>query len=267
MSKGAASGILLLASILLCTSCGIQNTEDKQRAEKMEVWHTQAISGRPISEIAQEVAPLVEELAVQGEAGLLPLLDVIASRDETPQAKVLALIALTPHIRNFPRLSIRVVEITAAEYETTSRACATDMLGLFDLPETNERLHQLLSDSESRVKVAALIVLMRREDPQALALIAETIQDDETSTEQKGDIALMMPASVVGQHLNLFVEVLLNPEMPLQIRRRAVNVLGDSGEESVVATLKQSADTDVDEVIRVMGSAAVAAINEGLQVQ
>ena len=269
MSKRFTGGIFLLATILLCNACGIQDTYsgDTQRSEIMTAWYTMATSQRSIADIAQEAAPLAEKAAQQGEAGLLPFLDIMADPDEAPETKVLALIALTPHISKFPTLSNRVTEITAEGNETTSRACATDLLGFFDLPETNARLRQLLSDSESRVSIAALIVLMKQEDPQAIARIKEMFHAKDTNVAQQGDIAMMMPTSATRQHLDLFAEVLLNKEMPYQARLRAVAALGNAQDDSVLQTLKQSALNDADDSIRAMATAAVAAVEESLQLQ
>lgn len=264
MIKRGNIGILLLATIFLCTGCGIKDTHsvDKVRDERIAAWKAEATSDRSIPEIQQSVIPLVGELLIEGEAGLLPLLDIMGSAEEAPKTKVLAFLSLEPHIQKYPTFIKRLIEITAKDNETTSRACATQLLGLFDLVETNEKLRQLMSDDESRVSVAAFLVFMHRSDPEALARIEEVFHDEKTNLQQQGSIALGIPDAVAPQHITLFIDVLLNQEMPLAARKRAIDILANSGEESVIAALEKSANEDTDEVIRQMGLAAVAAINE-----
>lgn len=259
-------GICVLAVALFSASCGVEDTysDDVAGNEAMTSWHALATSGRTIVELAGETAPLVEQMAAGGEAGLIPLLEIIGAADEAPETKVLALIGLMPYAPSYPQMSVRALEITEVGNETTSRACATDLLRYFDVPEAHARLRALMSDSESRVRIAALIVLMQRSDPEALGLVDEMFMAADTNDKQKNDIAIMLPESVAGEHLALFTAVLKNQGVTYQARLRAIHVLGASEDASVLEVLEHSANNDSEDSIRAMAHAAIAAVKEGL---
>lgn len=181
---------------------------------------------------AMEVAALLKEY---GSDGLNPILDTLAEDPGDPHAKMLVAVVLT-HIVS-PDEEERLAALTQPGVEVTGRACAATLISFLDTDTARARATELLKDSERRVRVAALIALLMTEDEGAIALIAPTLDDPETTLPERQQILASMPDSVAADHLDRFAAALGDTALADHARARAVAVIGQLGGPEHVAGL------------------------------
>ena len=255
---GVWLGLAVLITIL-CAACGPQQKSLAQRTpeELMRLWRELPKAGADSLD-AVTATYIAQQLAASGPEGLKPLLDVLEDPEGDPVAKVLVVISLTPHLR--PELAPRLLGMTAEGNETTSRACATHLLGLMNLPEVTARMRELLQDQERRVRLSAAIVMIMRQDPEVLARVAEFWNDPEVTPQERLQIVLSLPDSSLQQYLTLFAEAVVDAGMDAAGRRHALTVLGRLGDASVLPALQTCAEKDPEESLRLLAQQAIEAV-------
>lgn len=202
---------------------------------------------------------LVQRMAELGPDGLTALLDLLGEENTPPVAKVLVVMSITPFIQveHGPRL----IALTQPDRETTTRACATHLLGFINTPQAEARLRELSQDPERRVRVEALLVRIMKGDRAALAKARDVWRDPETNERERTQLLLMIPEAEAAQFLDLFTEALSHPDLELLSLRHAVSMLGRAGTPSAVPALRACASSEtVDPDLRALANSAADAI-------
>ncbi len=202
---------------------------------------------------------LVERMVALGPDGLAALLDLLGEETTPPVAKVLVVMSITPFIQleHGPRL----MELTQSDRETTTRTCATHLLGFVNTPEVEARLRELSQDPERRVRVEALLVRMMWGDQAALAKARDVWRDPETNERERTQLLLVIPEAEAAQFVDLYTEALSHPDLEPVSLERAVSVLGRAGALSAVPALRACAASETaDPNLRTLANSAAEAI-------
>jgi hypothetical protein len=205
-----------------------QNPEDAGALEQtlLDQWDQLAEAGQAALDVNAAV-DIAMALRTRGPRGVQPLLDTLGEDPGNPVGKMLVVIALTHLVA--PEDEARLIELTAPGVETTGRACAATLLSYLDTPAARERTAALLEDPNRRVRVATVIALLMAEDELAMTHLDKTLADPETTTAERQQILLAMPDSMVADHLGVFAEAAVNPELADPARMRAIDMLGQLG--------------------------------------
>jgi len=201
---------------------------------------------------------IAQRLAESGPEGLTPLLDVLGDPQGDPVAKVLVVISLTPLVS--PAMAPRLIEFTQESQETTTRACAANLLAKLDLPEALGRMRELCRDKEQRVRVAAQLAMISRRDPEQIGQITALWQDPMTNPAQRTQLILVLPDTNEQDYLSIFSEAVVNQELESVARKRAAAVLGRLGDTSALAPLERCAGSDPDPEVVSLASTAIEAV-------
>lgn len=253
--------IVVLASCL--AGCGIKGAPPETRAlspeEILEAWKEIPKAGLDNMDTTTAVF-LAQRLSEFGTEALTPLIDVIGNPESSPDAKILAVISLTPLLEAgmVPRLN----ELTAPGLDSTTRSCAAHLLGLIESPESVVRLRQLSEDAEQQVRMAAIIVLVMRQDPEILRRLPEIWQDPHITAKQREDLSYVLPDDFASGHLDLMASIVTDEELAMDARQRAILFLGRHGDDSVLPALRRCVDTATDPELRELAAGAIAAIEE-----
>ncbi|HOC71669.1 MAG TPA: hypothetical protein PKL54_02580 [Candidatus Hydrogenedentes bacterium] len=254
-------------AVLLLTGCGISTetpaapeaaapaAPDAPDAPKqapgdvMAQWNTFAAGGGAALQDQARAEELGRALAASGAAAMTPLLDVIAENPGDPLRKVCAVMTLTPVIMkdHEPRL----LEMTAAGQDRVTRANAAHLLATLAVrnqagPETQARLRELYDDADAYVAHAAVLRMLTAGDPEAVQRAVALWAVPETTLPERAQIVGGIPQALWVMHLPLFMEAAANADLPLPARQRAVQVLADAGDASVLDTLRKIAEADPD---------------------
>jgi len=181
-------------------------------------------------------------MAELGPEGLAALLDLLGEENTPPVAKVLVVMSITPFIQleHGPRL----IALTQPDRETTTRTCATHLLGFINTPQAEARLRELSQDPERRVRVEALLVRIMLGDQAALAKARDVWRDPETNERERTQLLLMIPEAEAAQFVDLYTEALSHPDLELVSLMHAVSVLGRAGAPSAVPALRACASSE-----------------------
>ena len=215
----------------------------------MAQWNTFAAGGGAALQDQARAEELGRALAASGAAALTPLLDVIAENPGDPLRKVCAVMTLTPVIvkDHEPRL----LDLTAAGQDRVTRANAAHLLATLAVrnqagPETQARLRELYDDADAYVAHAAVLRMLTAGDPEAVQRAVALWAVPETTLPERAQIVGGIPQALWVMHLPLFIEAAANADLPPPARQRAVQVLADAGDASVLDTLRKIAEADPD---------------------
>ena len=251
--------------IMVCSlpGCGIRGAPSENQEIKpddiLQAWKELPKAGLENMDTTS-AAILAQQLSRTGPNGLKPLIDIIGDPASTPEAKVLAVISLTPLVDS--GMAPRLMEMTAPGLDPTTRSCAAHLLGLLESPEITARLRALCDDEEQQVRTAATIVLVMRQDPEILDRIPEIWHSPETTMKQREDLAYMLPESFAATHPELMGAIATDLDLASGARQRALMFLGRFGTKSDILTLQTCATTDPDPALRALALDAIGAIEE-----
>lgn len=202
---------------------------------------------------------LVQRMAAMGPDGLTALLDVLEDKDANPVAKVLVVISMTPFIQQ--EQGGRLLAMTQPDRETTTRTCATHLLGFIKSDEAGIRLRELSRDPERRVRVEALLVLVMQGDVNAIAQARDLWEAPDTTDRERTQLLLMIPEAITPQFIDLYAEALSHGGLERGALNRAVTVLGRSGDASVLEALEAFAALDgIGLELHALAKSAAAAV-------
>ena len=224
--------------------------------QMVERWKQLAKSAARENPLLAETGELANEIAVRDPQALLSLLDLVGDDQSTPYVKILATLSLTPIIGQ--HVAPRLIEMTKSEKESTTRACATNMLRQIPTEEVTAVLRQLKTDSEPRVRLYAQIGLATR-DPKERQEVYALWRKPETTADEKGtiiDVLAQMPAL---EDVALMQEAAAATTLNEGIRAVAVTTLGQIGGSEQVPVLTTFSQSDPSEKVR---AAAQSALNE-----
>lgn len=246
---------------LLCAGCGSSEPAAPDpvamRADLMRAWMELPKAGSANLDVGSACI-IAQRLAQSGPEGLAPLLDVLGDPQGDPVAKVLAVISLTPVMT--PAMAPRLIEFTREGQETTTRACAANLLATLDLPEAVTRMRELCGDKEQRVRVAAQLAMISRRDPEQIGQIAALWQDPSTNPSQRTQLILVLPDTNEQDYLSIFAEAVVNQELEPVARKRAAAALGRLGDAAALASLERCAASDPDPEVVSLATTAIEAL-------
>lgn len=228
----------------------------------LAAWRDIPLAGADTMDVEQALR-IARRLNDLGESGLFPLLDILADPDESPPAKVLAVICLTPFLKE--GYAARLEAMMQPGQETTTRACAVHLLGRLARPDTLFKVKELFDDSERRVRVAAILVVMLHGDPDAVQLAADLWKDKESDARDRTQIVLGFPDMYAAAHLEIFTEALCDRELEHAARMRAVSLLGALGGETALQPLRACLESETDSALVDMMNASIGAIEDRAQ--
>jgi len=203
---------------------------------------------------------IVKNLRQFGPEALLPLVDVLADKDQTPHAKVAATNCLADFVH--PVMIEPLKAMIEPGLDQTTRACATHLLGHLLDPTLEPVLRKLSTDPEQRVRFAALLGLLRRGDPAARQELGASLDDPETAVAEREEIGrvLVMDARRERENVPLLMKTVQDFELDASVRRMAVGALGRADDPTAIAALEVTAKQDPDELVREIAANAAEAI-------
>jgi hypothetical protein len=110
--------------------------------------------------------------------------------------------------------------------------------------------------------MAAIIVLVMRQDPEILRRLPEIWQDPHITAKQREDLSYVLPDDFASGHLDLMASIVTDEELAMDARQRAILFLGRHGDDSVLPALRRCVDTATDPELRELAAGAIAAIEE-----
>ena len=261
---------LLFAVVCTCClfiGCGAQpipatpaaDTESKDGNTLMTEWYqlTQADYEHIDFESAMTIA---NKLVLQGPSGLDPLFEVIESEDTTPIAKMLATASLTSHIKDshVPRL----IPLTDPKYNSTTRGCATHLLGNCLSATAFFKVHDLIEDSDTHVSNVATMIMLRKGEVSVLPKILEIWNNPATSKNEREEILMGMPAMAALKNISMFTESICNENLSTAARVRAIELLRDMASIEEAPALKACLKKEKDASLRDMLEEAIKVIEK-----
>jgi len=237
--------VTLVVSALVICSCGSpqdtpapQVLDSPKRVEStsdpLEQWN--AISDGVLAEMNIEQAmDLVRQLAEQGAEKLDPIFAVLESSEKSPSAKVLAVISLSPYIKE--NHLDRLLALTKADKDATTRGCAINLLALITTPAADQRIKELLNDPDSHVSKESALVLLRRDDTAAVEKAVALWKDPSTEDKDRNEIVLAFPTSRAKDHLFIYEDAVCNTGIDYIARSHAINILGMLGNRNSLAKI------------------------------
>ena len=254
--------MMALTAVALVAGCGGKEQpapaqREMTREELIEAWMHIPEAGRDQMNV-QAATAIALKLAESGPEGLEPILEVLGDPEAAPLAKVLAVASLTPLVS--PEMAPRLISYTQADRDSTTRACAANLLGLLDLPAARERLHALVDDPNSQVRVAALMVLLRQGEAVALDAVRELWKDPDTTWEQRTEVVLAVPEKQAAEFLDIYRDALLDQQFEPHVRVHAATVLGRYGGAEEIPALAEAAGTDPAARVRALAQSGIELI-------
>lgn len=258
--------IVLICGIVMVTGCsspeaGPAAQKPATPEELVRAWKELPKAGKDKMDVPTALL-LSQKLAAFGNTALTPLVDVIAEDKGDPVAKVLAVMCLTPLIREeyIPQL----LPLTGPEHETTTRVCAISLLGSFGRPETLARMKELTNDPERRVRIVANFALIQHGEPEGLARIHQIWADPETTAMEREQLSLIIPEPEATKYLDIWKEAASGPGFDVPARQRAITLLARTGDPSAVETLRACAGKEQDQETRALAQSALEALQARL---
>ncbi len=192
------------------------------------------------------------------EKGVKPIVAALGAPESTPAARVLATICLTPILSE--EMLPQLIAFSKPGQDTTARACAARLLGSMALPEAQEQVHALMDDAEPRVKVAAMLILVRGKDPEVLKRIDELWTLTESDIRARQELLMALPMEQSASFLAYYAKALNNVLMDSSIRMHCATLMGRVGGAEVLPALDQCAAQDSDPAVREVAKNAAAAV-------
>ena len=212
-----------------------------------------------------ECREITEELAKHGPEALQPLLTIIGDKEQEPRIRVIAVTCLQGLVK--PAMVDTLKQLTAADQEATTRACATHLLGSLPTKEVLDFLRTLTDDPERRVRFSALRGLASAWDDAGREGLAKYFDDPEVTQEEREEIGVVFGISIKEDPLTLKVlsRVVQDMEITPSTRKLAIGVLGHMGDASVIPALESAAQNETDKDNAELAASAAEAIKERLE--
>ncbi len=212
-------------------------------------------------------AQLATKMAGYGMDGLEPLLAFLADPKADPDAKTLAVISFdsvlsAPHLMEtlMPALGQRLIALTAENYEETTRACATQLVGELVMTEATQRSSELLTDDSIRVRFTATYILARGGDAQALDRVPELWANQGLAQAARTSLVLALPQDGRPDLMPIFRAAAADAKLSVQARLHAVDSLGRHGQPEDQVLLETVAKDDTSPEVRELATQGAQAI-------
>ncbi|NIA16700.1 MAG: hypothetical protein GWP08_21830 [Nitrospiraceae bacterium] len=227
------------------------------RAALLDKWLELAKNATSEAPVLDETAQIAQDLAGLCGGAPLELLDVMADTTHTPMVRVMASMSLrsVQDTAMIPRL----IELTAADQDALTRACAVELLVFYKGAEVDKTLEALQHDPERRVQLTALCGLVMRDDSKRSAL-HEFWRKPDTTAEEKGRIVMTLAGGAASESLDLFLEAASNASIGASARRVAIQMVGQEGNAAHLPAMKALVEKNADDSIRQAALTAMAMI-------
>lgn len=255
---------LLLALVLPGLGCGGTPPETRETTveEYLDRWFLAAAGGSANLDLATATA-ITDTLIRRDPRNLQLFFNILADDATDPVAKLLAMLCLMPYLD--PDMTPLIVEMTQPGFETTTRACAAHMLGVLDSRTAEARLRELLEDPERRVRMAAALVLLTRDDEEILAQVETFWADPETTDPEREQMVLVLLGREHAEFLGIYEEAARIPDLSPAARERIIEFLGRHGQASSIAALDALAEEAAESSIRDMARVTADALRARLE--
>lgn len=261
--------LLLIVVTMTFFTCG---TKEKQNEGSLkpslndlyQAWYTQTTLQRENIDYQTTLAISSQMISLYGEEAINKILGVLENQQEKPLAKYLAVIALTPYLRE--NWSEKLLPLTEPDKEVNTRVCALSLLSLIQKPEITNHLKKFVNDTEERVRFEVLTALAKRGESEGIQHIQSLWDNAKDSPDKREHILLSIPPSEIPHFLHLFRESAQDNNLSLTVRRESIMQLGRYGKDKEDAdTLKHILDTDIENSIKELAQSALDAVNARMQ--
>ncbi len=220
-------------------------------------WHEIPKAGHESMDVGSAIE-IANAMAASGPNGLDPLLRVLEEPEESPTAKMLAVICLSPHMQEsfLPRLTA----LTQPEHNQATRGCAAHLLGVSGAPEAEARVRELFADPDKHVRKAAVLIMTRRGDKDALAQALTLWEDPDISDADRSELVLGFPDHAAADNLHIFAAAFCMTGLDGQARSRAIQLLGLLGGADLLPAMDACLEQETDANLRDMLDAAITAV-------
>lgn len=229
-----------------------------------QAWYTQTTLRRENIDYQTTLDLSAQIISLYGEEGINKIFSVLENQQEKPLAKYLAVMALTPYLKE--DWATKLLPLIEPDKEVNTRVCAISLLSLIQTPEVTNHLKKYINDTEPRVQFEVLTALAKRGEPEGIQQIQSLWDKAKDSPDKREHILLSIPASEIPSFLPLFRESAKDEQLSLTIRREAIMQLGRYGKGNEdIETLKNILDTEVENSIKELVQSALDAVNARLQ--
>ena len=264
---------IVIYSLVICVAftllgCGAQpiptttspgKVEIKDSKALMQEWHQ--LTKADYEHVDMDRAMIIaNELALQGADGLAPLFEVIENPEETPMAKMLAVVSLDPHVND--SYMEKLMPLTESKYDSITRGCAAHLLGNCVDSVAFFKVRDLAHDADPHVSKVASMVMLRKGDIDVMPKILEIWDAPDASPKDREEIVLGMPPMLAGKHIRIFTEAISNDNLSVAARSHAIMVLGKIASPDVIPAMKSCQEKLTDEELRKAVDDAIVAIEK-----
>lgn len=229
--------------------------------ELLAKWETYAANPALYMDDLQ-VRQLVGDLAYyHGSAGWQPLYDSLGKAETDPMLKIM----ITKYLASFAQqiaLDDSLLELTKADRDETTRACATHILAQAQDLRHEERFKELAQDDNPRVRLSALIGLASLGNVQAQDSLAKYYWQPDASVSERENVLVALTRVPREADEPIFVDAVKNEDLAMDARLTAVLALGQIGGDSAVALLDDLSKNEPDLGIRQTAVMALKAVQE-----
>lgn len=217
-----------------------------------------AIADTPPADRDMERAVTLTAALAQAPGGLEPMVDFLGDPAVAAEQKVVALICLTTQRDHLAPHEARLSEWTKAGQDLELRKFATHALGMVNTPGAVAGVAALLEDEARPVRETAMGVLLSFRPDQVQHRLQAFWDDPETSPAIREQVLLGMPPHLVEPFIGLYAASANDLRLSSAVRQKSVNVLGQLGNATHLAIVKQCAEQDPDEAVKSTARGALA---------
>lgn len=202
------------------------------------------------------------ELAEFGPDALIPMLDIVADDSYSPAARVVTADRLKYHAH--PRMVPRLKELATGEFDNTTRACATFLLGLIPTEETTALLRELEQSDEPRIRFSAILGLANAGDEDALAQLREKYAEQDLDVEYRRELVNFFAFKGKEEDVEILSNAVLREELTVFQRALVAASLADIGDPAAIPALEKLKNHENEALRNIAGDAikAIEAQNE-----
>lgn len=217
-----------------------------------------AILDTPAADRDVEQAIALTGQLAKTEAGLAPMVKLLADEAASADEKVFALICLTTQREALERHEARLLAGVDPELPPETRKFSAHALGLLNTRQAREAVKGLVADTDPSVREAAMGVLISFHPDLVSDRIEAFWANPETSVAARDQVLLGMPPHLVERFVRLYAEAVGDARLSVVARLKAVRVLGQVGGEEHIAVLEACMETDPDAAVREQARGAAA---------
>lgn len=205
-----------------------------------------------------EEAVRLTSLLAKEEAGLQPMVALVADPAIPAQQKIFATICLTTQRDQLAPFESQLRAWTAPGQPLETRKFSTHLMGLLDSTSALETMNSLLEDPDRPVREAAMGVLLTFHPERVVDRIQPFWDEPETTPAIRDQVVLGMPPHLVEQFLGVYSDAVNDTTLSPTARMKAVSVLGQLGDEQHIDILETCISNDPDAAVQARARGAVA---------